>query len=200
MANSPDKGVHLTIDVAQVSGLPLIVAGIIQDEAHFREHVKPHLDRQIRYIGAVDVKGKNELFSRARALLHMNTIPERFGLVLAEANAAGVSVIAMDLGSCREVIADGRTGFLVNSVHEGRGCARPALADRSGRLPRARAEPFLGRGDGQELRASFTRPSLSGKRAGTHENGRCQTLQPEPDPNQERCPLFRWKPFTTRLS
>jgi glycosyltransferase involved in cell wall biosynthesis len=48
----------------------------------------------------------------------LNTIPERFGLVLAEANAAGVPVIAMDLGSCREVIADGETGVLVNDVAE----------------------------------------------------------------------------------
>jgi len=39
-------------------------------------------------------------------------------LVLAEANAAGVPVIAMDLGSCREVIEHGKTGFLVSSVHE----------------------------------------------------------------------------------
>jgi glycosyltransferase involved in cell wall biosynthesis len=114
----PDKGVHLAIEVAQMSGLPLLIAGIIQDETYFREQVKPHLDRQIRYLGAVDTNGKNELFSTARALLHLNTIPERFGLVLAEANAAGVPVIAMDLGSCREVIADGRTGFLVDSVHE----------------------------------------------------------------------------------
>ncbi len=50
--------------------------------------------------------------------MHLNTIPERFGLVLAEANAAGVPVIAMDQGSCREVIADGTTGFLVNNVSE----------------------------------------------------------------------------------
>jgi len=114
----PDKGVHLAIEVAQMSGLPLLIAGIIQDETYFREQVKPHLDRQIRYVGPVDAKGKNELFSTARALLHLNTIPERFGLVLAEANAAGVPVVAMDLGSCREVIADGRTGFLVDSVHE----------------------------------------------------------------------------------
>jgi glycosyltransferase involved in cell wall biosynthesis len=113
----PDKGVHLAIEVAQVSGMPLLIAGIIQDETYFREQVAPHLDRQIRYLGPVDVKGKNELFSRARALLHLNTIPERFGLVLAEANAAGVPVIAMNLGSCREVIADGRTGFLVENVH-----------------------------------------------------------------------------------
>ena len=115
----PDKGVHLAIQVAQQSGLPLMIAGIIQDQTYFREQVEPHLDdTHIRYVGPVDVPGKNELFARAKALLHLNTIPERFGLVLAEANAAGVPVVAMDLGSCREVIDDGRTGFLVNSVDE----------------------------------------------------------------------------------
>jgi glycosyltransferase involved in cell wall biosynthesis len=115
----PDKGVHLAIEVARQSGLPLLIAGIIQDKAYFRQQVEPHLDnRQICYIGSVDVRGKNQLFARARALLHLNTIPERFGLVLAEANAAGVPVIAMNLGSCREVIKDGRTGFLVNTVNE----------------------------------------------------------------------------------
>jgi glycosyltransferase involved in cell wall biosynthesis len=112
----PDKGVHLAIEVARKSGLPLVIAGIIQDRKYFSEQVMPHLDEQIRYAGPVDVDGKNELFARARALLHLNTIPERFGLVLAEANAAGVPVIAMDLGSCREVIEDGQTGFLVDSV------------------------------------------------------------------------------------
>jgi glycosyltransferase involved in cell wall biosynthesis len=114
----PDKGVHLAIEVARLSGLPLVIAGIIQDPAYFREHVEPHLGETIRYIGPVDVPGKKALFARARALLHLNTIPERFGLVLAEANAAGVPVVAMDLGSCREVIEDGRTGFLVHSASE----------------------------------------------------------------------------------
>ena len=95
----------------------LIIAGIIQDEAYFRERVKPYLDDQkTLYIGPVDVSGKNELFARARALLHLNTIPERFGIVLVEANAAGVPVIAMNLGSCLEVIKDGQTGFLVDNV------------------------------------------------------------------------------------
>jgi glycosyltransferase involved in cell wall biosynthesis len=114
----PDKGVHLAIEVARLSGCSLLIAGIIQDRTYFREQVEPHLDQAIRYIGPVDVPGKNELFAHARALLHLNTIPERFGLVLAEANAAGVPVIAMDLGSCREVIKDGQTGFLVNNVDE----------------------------------------------------------------------------------
>lgn len=114
----PDKGVHLAIEVARQAGAPLLIAGIIQDEAYFEALVRPYLDGRIQYIGPVDVPGKNALFARARALLHLNTIPERFGLVLAEANAAGVPVIAMDLGSCREVIEDGVTGFLVGNVED----------------------------------------------------------------------------------
>src|SRR5438034_8800015 len=79
----PDKGVHLAIEVAQRSGLPLLIAGIIQDEVYYREKLKPHIDGQkICYIGPVGVTGKNELFVRACSLLHLNTIPERFGLVL----------------------------------------------------------------------------------------------------------------------
>jgi len=140
----PDKGVHLAIEVAQQSGWPLVIAGIIQDKTYFRERVEPHLDdRQVRYIGPVDVPGKNALFARARALLHLNTIPERFGLVLAEANAAGVPVIAMDLGSCREVIADARTG--VSGQHRERGGTGPAKAcqNRPRCLPPTRPATFF---------------------------------------------------------
>ena len=115
----PDKGVHLAIETARQSGRRLLIAGIVQDASYFRDEIQPHLDdKQIRYVGAVDVEEKNALFAQAFALLHLNTIPERFGLVLAEANAAGVPVIAMDLGSCPEVIEPGVTGFLVNDVAE----------------------------------------------------------------------------------
>src|SRR5256884_9218757 len=65
--------------------------------------------------------------------------PERFGLVLVEANAAGVPVIAMDLGSCREVIKDGQTGFLVNNVDEAvRAVERVSEIDRSACRQRVR--------------------------------------------------------------
>jgi len=115
----PDKGVHLAIEVARKSGRRLIIAGIVQDAAYFEQRIQPHVDgSSVCFIGAVDVAGKNALFAQAYALLHLNTIPERFGLVLAEANAAGVPVIAMDLGSCREVISDGVTGILVSDADE----------------------------------------------------------------------------------
>ena len=114
----PDKGVHLAIETAHQSGRRLLIAGILQDASYFQGMIQPHLDDQIRYLGPVGVEEKNALFAQAFALLHLNTIPERFGLVLAEANAAGVGVVAMDLGSCREVIEHGVTGFLVNDVAE----------------------------------------------------------------------------------
>jgi glycosyltransferase involved in cell wall biosynthesis len=115
----PDKGVHLAIQTARQSGRRLLIAGIVQDAGYFRDEIQPHLDEnRIRYVGPVGVEEKNALFAQAFALLHLNTIPERFGLVLAEANAAGVPVVAMDFGSCREVIEHGVTGFLVNNVAE----------------------------------------------------------------------------------
>jgi glycosyltransferase involved in cell wall biosynthesis len=115
----PDKGVHLAIQTARQSGRRLLIAGIVQDAGYFRDEIQPHLDEnRIRYVGSVGVEEKNALFAQAFALLHLNTIPERFGLVLAEANAAGVPVVAMDRGSCREVIEHGVTGFMVNDVAE----------------------------------------------------------------------------------
>src|SRR2546430_9722810 len=135
-----DKGVHLAIEVARLSGKRLIIAGIIQDEVYYRDRLKPHIDdHKVRYIGPVGVAEQNELFARACALLHLNTIPVRFGLVLPEANAAGMPVIAMDLGSCREVILDGQTGFLVNDVREAvRALERLSEIDRSACRQRVR--------------------------------------------------------------
>jgi glycosyltransferase involved in cell wall biosynthesis len=114
-----DKGTHLAIEVAKKTGMDLIIAGIIQDQDYFDNLVKPHLNQSsIRFIGPVNPEQRDALLEQAYAVIHLNTIPERFGLVMAESMAAGVPVIAMDLGSCREVIADKQTGYLVNSVDE----------------------------------------------------------------------------------
>ncbi|UCG56026.1 MAG: glycosyltransferase family 4 protein [Phycisphaerales bacterium] len=114
-----DKGTHLAIEVAKKCGMDLIIAGIIQEQAYFNNLIKPHLNHSsIQYIGPVNPVQRDALLKEAYATIHLNTIPERFGLVMAESMAAGVPVIAMDLGSCREVIADKETGYLVNSVDE----------------------------------------------------------------------------------
>jgi glycosyltransferase involved in cell wall biosynthesis len=129
-----DKGTHLAIEVAKRAGMDLIIAGIIQDQAYFDHLIKPHLNlSSIQYVGPVNPLQRDALLKEAYAVLHLNLIPERFGLVMAESNAAGVPVIAMDLGSCREVIADGETGYLVNDVNE----AVEAIA-KIGRIDRNR--------------------------------------------------------------
>ncbi len=113
----PDKGLHLAIAAAKKADRNLIIAGIIQDADYFDTQVAPHInDTTVKFIGSVDPQARDALLAQAYAVLHLNTIPERFGLVMAEAMAAGVPVIAMDMGSCREVIDDGVTGFLVNDV------------------------------------------------------------------------------------
>lgn len=114
-----DKGTHLAIEVAKKCGIDLVIAGIIQDHNYFDTLVKPHLNNSsIQYIGPVNPTQRDALLKEAYAVIHLNLIPERFGLVMAESMAAGVPVIAMDLGSCREVIADKRTGYLVNDVEQ----------------------------------------------------------------------------------
>ena len=115
----PDKGTHLACEVAKKAGMELIIAGIIQDEDYFDNLVKPFIDDDlIKFIGPVGPVERDALFKEAFAVLHLNELPERFGLVMAEANGAGVPVIAYDRGSCREVVADGKTGFLVTNVDE----------------------------------------------------------------------------------
>ncbi len=110
----PDKGTHEAIKVAQRAGARLIIAGIVQDEEYFEKMVAPSVDGdQIRYIGPVAMPEKGDLLGHARALLHMINFDEPFGLSVVEAMACGTPVIAIDRGSMRELIRDGRTGFLV---------------------------------------------------------------------------------------
>lgn len=112
----PDKGVHLAIDVAVASGRRLVIAGIIQDQAYFDELIKPRIRGLVEFVGPVGPSERDTLFGGALASLHLTTIPERFGLVMAESMATGTPVIGINLGSVAEVVADTVTGYVVESV------------------------------------------------------------------------------------
>lgn len=113
----PDKGTHLAIEVARRAGLPLIIAGIIQDDNYFRTAVEPHLDGAgVTYVGPVGSAQRDELLGGARALLHLIGFAEPFGLAVVEALATGTPVIATPLGSMPEIIQHGTTGYLVSDV------------------------------------------------------------------------------------
>jgi glycosyltransferase involved in cell wall biosynthesis len=113
-----DKGPHWAIDVAEATGMPLILAGPVHDEPFFREFVKPRLGGEIRWVGPVGGPTKEDLFKRARAVLMPITWREPFGIVMAEALAAGTPVIAFRMGAAPEIVEDGNTGFIVDDVRE----------------------------------------------------------------------------------
>jgi glycosyltransferase involved in cell wall biosynthesis len=115
----PDKGTHLAIEVARRAGLPLVIAGIIQDQAYFRDAVQPHIDGvDVTYAGPVGPIERDALLGGARALLHLISFAEPFGLSVIEALATGTPVIASPLGSMPELIRPAVTGFLVADSDE----------------------------------------------------------------------------------
>ncbi len=113
----PDKGTHRAIEVARRAGVPLVIAGIVQDEAYFEAAVAPHLGRGgATYAGPVGPVERDALLGGATALLHLVSFAEPFGLSVVESLATGTPVIATPLGSMPEIVRDGRTGFLVDDV------------------------------------------------------------------------------------
>ena len=114
----PDKGAAEAVRVAQKTGRPLLMAGIVQDQAYFDEEVKPHLGEQIKYLGSVGPDERDRLLGGAYALLHLINFDEPFGLSMVEAMACGTPVIATDRGSVPEVVENGVTGFVVSGVKE----------------------------------------------------------------------------------
>ena len=115
----PEKGTHLTIEIAKAAGMPLVICGLIQDENYFREKVAPHIDDiNVIYKGNVGPEDRNNLLGKAKALLHPVLFNEPFGLSIAEAMMCGTPVIAFDRGSMKELITDAKTGFLVNTTEE----------------------------------------------------------------------------------
>lgn len=130
----PDKGAREAIDAARYAGRPLVMAGIVQDEAYFRQEVEPHLDgEQVRYVGSVGPAERNELLGGALALLHLINFDEPFGLSVVEAMACGTPVIAREKGAMPEVIRAGETGFFADTPREA--AAQIARLDRLPRPP-----------------------------------------------------------------
>ena len=114
-----DKGVYEAIQMAREVGMPLIIAGIVQDEAYFDSQVAPYVDgKEVEYIGVVGPERRGEVLGHARALVHLINFGEPFGLSVVEAMACGTPVVAMRRGAMPELIRDGETGFLVDSLEE----------------------------------------------------------------------------------
>src|ERR1700720_99912 len=126
---SPEKRPDRAIEIAKRAGIRLKLAAKIDagDLKYFEGEIEPLLDHPlVEFIGEIDETQKNEFLGKARALLFPIDWPEPFGLVMIEAMSAGTPVIAWPNGSVPEVIADGVSGRIVDSIEAAAGAARQA--------------------------------------------------------------------------
>ena len=118
---APTKGPDCAVEIARRAGVPLRIAAKIDngDRDYHERVVAPLIDgKEVVYEGELDDAQKAAFLGGARALLFPVDWPEPFGLVMAEALACGTPVIAFRRGSVAEVIEDGETGFVVDTIEE----------------------------------------------------------------------------------
>lgn len=118
---TPEKGIKEAVTVARQSGERLLIVGPLQSSAnkkYFDTHVKPYLGEKIVYLGCKPHAEVKKYFQRAKALLMPLQWEEPFGITMIEAMACGTPVIALRRGSASEVVRDGITGFVVDTVEQ----------------------------------------------------------------------------------
>jgi len=118
---SPEKRVDRAIEISIKCNMPLKIAAKVDkvDYQYYINEIKPKLNHPlIEFIGEIGDDKKSDFIGNAKALLFPIDWPEPFGLVMIEAMACGTPVIAFNNGSVPEIIDEGVTGFIVNSVEE----------------------------------------------------------------------------------
>lgn len=121
-----EKGIHHAMDVAIRLKRKLIIAAKVDLEVshikkYFEEYFMPRLNAHpelIEWVGEVDEAQRNELMKNAMCFLHPVTWPEPFGLTLIEAMACGCPVVAFNNGAIPEVVAHGKTGYVVENADQ----------------------------------------------------------------------------------
>lgn len=140
----PEKAPEVAIDVARATGMPLVLAGPVdEDSGHFADAVAPRVDGvRIRYAGMVGPDERNRLLGGAAALVYPVADPEPFGLVMVEAMACGTPVAAVALGAVPEIVDAGVTGCHVPRPSELPACVAAAMRLDRARVRRAAAARF----------------------------------------------------------
>ncbi len=120
---SPEKRVDRAIEIAGRAGVRLKIAAKIypEERAYFDEKLAPLIYAAgplVEFLGEIDDRSKNELLGKAAAMLFPIEWSEPFGLVMIEALACGTPVIAWRRGSVPEVLEDGVTGYVVDSIDD----------------------------------------------------------------------------------
>ena len=118
---SPEKRVDRAIEIAKRVQIPLKIAAKVDpvDKKYFKREIEPLLaDPLVEHLGEIGDREKNEFLGNAYALLLPIDWPEPFGLVIIEAMACGTPVIAYRGGAVPEVMEEGHTGFIVETLED----------------------------------------------------------------------------------
>lgn len=119
---APEKGPDRAIEIAARSGMPLKIAAKVDrvDQSYWEEKIRPMVEdhSNVEFIGEIDEHDKARFLGDAAALLFPVDWPEPFGLVMIEAMACGTPIIAFGRGSVPEVLEDGMSGFIVDTVEQ----------------------------------------------------------------------------------
>lgn len=117
---SPEKRADRAVEIARRAGMPLRVAAKIDEaDREYYETIRGSMEQpHVQFIHEIGDADKCAFLSKATALLFPIDWPEPFGLVMIEALACGTPVIAFRGGSVEEIIEDGVTGFIVESIEE----------------------------------------------------------------------------------
>src|SRR6516225_10776405 len=152
---SPEKGPNRAIEIAARAGMPLKIAAKVDrvDQAYWDEIIRPMVEAHsnVECIGEIGERDKAAFLGEAAALLFPIDWPEPFGLVMIEAMACGTPVIAFRRGSVPEVLEDGTSGFIVDTLEQ-------AVA----------AVPRITQLDRAKVRASFERRFTAERMAGDY--------------------------------
>lgn len=118
---APEKGPAEAIEIAKKSGRRLLIAGMIEPQHtdYYNERVKPHIDgKNIEYVGLLSQAELAPVYRKAACVLFFISWCEPFGLVAVEAQASGTPIIATRFGALPEIIREGETGFVVDTIEE----------------------------------------------------------------------------------
>jgi glycosyltransferase involved in cell wall biosynthesis len=138
---SPEKRVDRAVEIARQLDMPLKVAAKIdeKDRAYYERQVKPlFADPRVEFIGEIGEKDKGDFLGDAAALLFPVDWPEPFGLVMIEALACGTPVVGFRCGSVPEVMQDGVSGYVVDTLDGAVEATAHALE-----LPRKRCRAYF---------------------------------------------------------